>query len=157
MSEASSRSVQARALIKSLKSVGFHSRKHVIWMPEKYYGKQPSKNRYQYTAYALWCPHKNIRIYLYPNQEIWGYSIFMDTDTSFDKLSKCPVQLPLPSSTREEILFINCIDSLLKYNEKWDCISDSFVFDYWIKSYDAISGVLKKVSAVELEEIKRLS
>jgi len=144
--------IYIRKLMKLLKNNGYKVRKTVVKLPEKFDDEQ-AKNRYQYTVYTASSKLNNVFIIVYSTQEFKNYNVFMDTLSFFDKISKCPISLPLPQNQSQENLLLDCIKSLETNNKKWDAISNKFLFDYWIKSYDTVSTILKKVKNTTQEEI----
>lgn len=144
--------IYIRKLMKILKNSGYKVKKYVVKSPEKFDCDQ-AKNRYQYTVYNALNKTKNIYIMVFSKQEFKDKNIFIDTISCYDKLSKCPISLPLPQNQSQENLLLDCIKSLETNNKKWDAISNKFLFDYWIKSYDTVSTILKKIKNTTQEEI----
>ncbi len=98
---------------------------------------------YHGTSYRIHDPHKEARILIFTSKS-YGISdapdlpvkvIFMDRNDSWDKLSSCPIKLPVPTNEREyEKLLIYTRSIIL--DKAWSRISNEFMTEKWVTSYD---------------------
>jgi len=75
---------------------------------------------------------KNIEIHITNCINNW-LTLYADHKNLFDKLSKCPVVLPLPTNRKEENFLYDSLKWLT--TRKGKITSNSYDFDKWIKAY----------------------
>jgi len=105
----------------------YNVKKYVSRFNGKYFG----------TIYSITDARHKIRIYVRTNrQDEKSPVVYIDRDDCYDRLTKCPIQLPAPTNGFEyEKLFVYVRSMLL--DDRWYDISNSYIVDEWIKDYTA--------------------
>jgi len=99
--------------------------------------KQVSKvgNKYLGTIYKIKDTKNKIRIYVTSEpQDKSNHCVFMEREDCFDKLSTCPVQLPIPKNEEEYAALKTNIVWLIA-DATWYAISNEYQTEKWIKEY----------------------
>lgn len=90
------------------------------------------KARYQFTS--LSAVKDNCIIVMF-SKPIYQYdSIYIDRKDCFDKISNCPIQLPLPTNEKEYSKVLKYLHSI-HTDDSWYKISNYYEVDKWINSY----------------------
>ena len=127
-------------LLALLKEKGYKIKKTICAYPN-----ENGKKQYSHTEYLVNGSSKNMMmVTTVPSIRTDNTCIFIDRRIMWDKISKCPVQLPLPSNEKEVQKILKIVDSIEKENI-WEDISNEYDFDNWIKDYKSVNPILTRV------------